>query len=457
MKTTKSILITALLLAAALGSEAVGQLWAQTLTTLYTVTGANPDGLVVSGGTVYGKAGYAGDAYNGALFKLNADGTGYTVLHSFAATPPDPGPYTNSDGASPSCLFVSSNSLYGTAMWGGLAGNGTVFKLNTDGTNFAVLHSFGVAGDPPPGSDGAYPTCVTLSGNTLYGTTAYGGTLGVATVFSIGTDGTGFRTLHTFTNEYEAGVYAGVIVSGDTLYGTTSAGCNWGCGTVFKIHTDGTGFAILHRFIDNLDGSAPDGRLVLSGNTLYGTTRFTGVGVGGLNGTLFKVNTDGTGFAILHQFSDDTSFRGGVYAESLTLSDNTLYGTTEGDAGLTTVFKFDINSSEFTTLFSFVAVYMDGLTSSGTALYGVTHEGGLGVGGTVFTISLLPQLAMARAAGNLVLTWPTNATGFTVQSTTNLDWPTIWTTDHPAPVVVNGQNTISIPSGGKQQFYRLSH
>ena len=39
-------------------------------------------------------------------------------------------------------LILSGNTLYGTAYYGGSAGNGTVFALNTNGTGFTTLHTF---------------------------------------------------------------------------------------------------------------------------------------------------------------------------------------------------------------------------------------------------------------------------------------------------------------------------
>ena len=55
----------------------------------------------------------------------------------------------------------------------------------------------------------------------------------------------------------------------------------------------------------------------------------------------------------------------------------------------------------------------------------------------------------------IILTWPTNAVGFTLQSTTNLISPVVWSTNSPAPVVIAGQNTVTNPITGAQQFYRL--
>ena len=70
-----------------------------------------------------------------------------------------------------------------------------------------------------------------------------------------------------------------------------------------------------------------------------------------------------------------------------------------------------------------------------------------------------PQLTITPSDTNVLLTWPTNNagydyTGFTLQSATNLDSP-VWTTNSPAPFVIGGQNVVTNPICGPQQFYRL--
>src|SRR5439155_26389071 len=91
----------------------------------------------------------------------------------------------------------------------------------------------------------------------------------------------------------------GLILSGNTLYGTTIRGRSSGNGTVFAVNTDGTGFTNLHSFTGS-DGADPESGLILSGNSLYGTTAYGGsLGYG----TVFAVNTDGTGFTNLHSFN----------------------------------------------------------------------------------------------------------------------------------------------------------
>jgi hypothetical protein len=83
-----------------------------------------------------------------------------------------------------------------------------------------------------------------------------------------------------------------LILLGNTLYGTASNGGD-GAGTLFAINTDGTGFNPFYTFAISGGGSNPYGSLILSGNTVYGTTRdggFYGVG------NVFAVNTNGLGY-----------------------------------------------------------------------------------------------------------------------------------------------------------------
>src|SRR5882762_4166107 len=151
----------------------------------------------------------------------------FTTLYRFTDLDTN---YFNSDGAGPHGLFLSSNTLYGTASGGGSSGNGTVFAVNTDGSGFTNLYGF------TGGNDGGAPTAgLILSGNTLYGTTTAGGGSGNGTVFAVNTDGSGFANLYRFTGGNDGGApNAGLILSGNTLYGTAAGGGGSGNGTVFS-------------------------------------------------------------------------------------------------------------------------------------------------------------------------------------------------------------------------------
>jgi uncharacterized repeat protein (TIGR03803 family) len=373
--------------------------------------------LVLSGNTFYCVAlGEDNESfYSGALYAVSTDGTGFTNLYNFTTYSHYVSPYyVNADGAFPNApLILSGATLYGTAYRGGANGAGTVFAVNTNGTGFTVLFT----------SD--YPQAgLILSGNTLYGTTSGSPYGGLGAVFAVNTNGTGFRNLYQFTGSSDgAGPQAGLLLSGNTLYGTSRGGSS-NAGTVFALKTNGTGFTNLHNFTGSSDGANPKAGLILLGNTLYGTA--SGGGSSG-NGTVFSVKTDGTGFTNLHSFAP---------------LDPTYYTNSDG------------------------AVPLGPLAIQGNTLYGTTSQGGslsqgssLG-GGTLFSISFQPQLTIARSGTTVILSWPTNVagfdyTGYTLQSTTNAVSPAIWSTSSPAPVVIAGRNTVTNPITGARQFYRL--
>jgi len=482
-------------LIAGLGLIMVGRVTAQTFTTLHSFTAlsgiTNSDGelplagLIVSGNTLYGTANNGGSSDNGTVFRVNTDGSSFTNLHSFTAF------VSNRDGADPrASLLISGTNLYGTTYDGGSSECGTVFRVNTDGTVFTNLHTFPLVSGPYPttNSEGAFPLAgLVLSGNTLYGTGADGGTNGSGTVFALNIDGTGFTNLHTFTarsgplatNSDGAYPQTVLLLVGVSLYGTTYSGGTNGTGAVFALNTNGTGFTNLHYFAaisgplaTNGDGANPMGGLIISGNTLYGTAPN-----GGTNGagTVFALNINGTSFANLHNFTarsgpSSTNGDGAYPTGPLVLSGGTLYGMAGGGGtnGTGTMFALNTDGTRFTNLYNFTAedpitgtnrdgaFPNGGLILSGKTLYGTASRGGNSFNGTVFSLSLAPQLAIMLSGINVILTWPANFTGFTLQSTTNLVSPVVWSTVSPGPVVVNGQYAVTNSTSGTNKFYQLS-
>jgi uncharacterized repeat protein (TIGR03803 family) len=445
-----------LFLIAALAAVSVSTLAQGTLTLIHTFDGI--DGMApisrpaFYGGTVYGTTQHGGSNNYGTVFAVSTNGLDFRTLYSFTG---------GSDGGEPvGDLVLISNVLYGVADTGGY-GSGTVFSLNTDGSGFRVLHSFSWLGPYAlSNSDGAYPSgALVLSGNTLYGTAFKLGVLSNGTVFAVNTDGSGFRVVHSLNGAADGTGPAGLIISGNILYGTTFYGSGGSSlnGTVFAVNTDGTGFTTLYTFNGASDGREAGG-LLSSSNILYGTTFYDSSGTV-QGGAVFALNTDGSGFKTLHNFTSGSDGGG----PNLVLSGNTLYGTTFLGGGWNkgTVFTLHTDGTDFMSIYSFNGGIDGGfpnyLVLSGNTLYGIARGGGIS-DGTIFSLSvpvILPQLTITPLGGNVILTWPTNFSSFTLQSTTNLTSP-VWTTNVPAPVVVNRQYTVTNPISGTQQFFRLS-
>jgi len=467
-------------------------------TVLHTFTGGSNGagplaGLILSGNTLYGTASRGGSWGYGTVFAVNTNGTSFTNVHSFDGF---------GEGAFPwAGLILSSNTLYGTVPFSGTGNEGTVFAVNTNGTGFTTLHSFSadaLRGAPTAG--------LILVGNILYGTTESNVGANSGTVFAINTNGTGFTTLHSFNGSDGAyPLFARLVLLGSTLYGTAERGGSWGNGTVFALNTDGTGFTVLHSFsagggghlpFINSDGGWPTSDLILSGTTLYGTAT-SGGSLG--NGTVFSVKTDGTDFKTLYNFTGGTN--GGGPNAGLIISGNTLYGTSQlggswsqgmlFSLALTPVSAPQISSQPLsrtniagsTATFSVLAtgtaplsyqwlkatnaiaqqrgstLTLTNVSSADAASYSVivSNAGGSVTSApAILTVIARPKLTLTASTAHAVLTWSTSAGGFTLESTTNLRSSAIWTTVSPVPVIVNGQNVVTNPISGKQEFFRLS-
>ncbi len=348
-------------------------------------------GLTPVGSKLFGTTGFGGSYGNGTIFAINTDGTGYTNLYSFGSVA--------NDGVSPNGLALAGSTLYGTTGQGGSLGYGTIFAINTDGTGYNILHFFGSVAN-----DGVAPLAgLTLVGSTLYGTTQSGfGSSGSGTIFAINTDGTGYTNIYLFGSVADDGVMtgssAGLTLVGSKLYGTAAHGGyygtnEYGYGTIFAINTDGTGYTNLYRFgaVSN-DGVVPfGGHLTLVGSALYGTT-YWGLGSSS-NGAIFAINTDGTGYTNLHSFGS-VSNDGANPQAGLTLAGSTLYGTTYigGSLDAGAIFAINPDGTGYTLLAScaglnaFGGAYENGLVLAGSTLYGTTSCGGFG-DGTIFSLT----------------------------------------------------------------------
>ena len=264
---------------------------------------------------------------------------------------------------------------------------------------YNLLHGF--AGAP---TDGAKPQFGSLAtdGTTLYGFTFKGGSADKGVLFQINPDGIGYSIVHSFTGLSFANVLLGgsanpndgaypsgtPLLIGSTIYGMTQGGGTNGTGSIFEINTDGSGLQVLHSFgagFGPTDGYSPYGGLVTDGTHLYGMTYSSMYG----RGSIFTIGKDGNGFTILYNF-DASAGQAANPQGSLILSGSTLYGLTlsGGANGLGLIFEIQATGLGYHVLHTFSCGANDGaspygsLIVSNSTFYGMTSAGGANNAGT---------------------------------------------------------------------------
>jgi hypothetical protein len=66
------------------------------------------------------------------------------------------------------------------------------------------------------------------------------------------------------------------------------------------------------------------------------------------------------------------------------------------------------------------------------------------------------EIGSMNVQGTLLhISWTTNTPGFQLQASPSLNADAVWSSNLPAPVVVNGSNVVTVVASGGQQFYRL--
>ena len=340
----------------------------------------------------------AGAATTNAAFltltniQVQAPSLQFTTLNSFSL---------GISGASPQAgvIQAADGYLYGATLTGGandlaLGGDGTVFKMSTNGT-FAWSFSFGY-------TNGAAPAAglVQAGDGNLYGATTTGGQSGFGTIFRI-TPGGALTTIYNFTGKADGGDPEATLCLGSDgyLYGSTSTNETGSLGgTVFKMDTNGA-FTWNVPLTTNI-GTVPLGGLVQgAGGNLYGTASEGGTNGG--YGAVFMLTTNGVP-ANLYSFTGGTD-GGTPFGGLVQGTDGQLYGTTSAGGDLTlnsgfgdgTLFKVTTNGV-LTTLVAFEGT--NGASPEGSLFmaadgnyYGTANAGGAAdlasLGNTLFPCS----------------------------------------------------------------------
>lgn len=311
-----------------------------------------------------------------------------------------PTPYGN-------CIFARSLRAAVAGLM--LAAMFMLTAVATQAQTYSVIHNF--AG----GQDGATPMAgltFDRAGN-LYGTAAYGGTVGGAcgasgcgTVFRLAKRNSGwvFSPLYSFAGGTDgANPEANVNIGSDgSLYGSTYLGggpCDGdGCGTIFNLKPPASACksalcpwteTLVHNFTGP-DGIGPVGTVIFDqGGNLFGATTSGGFRNGG---AIFELLPMGGGWTVKVLYSSYGYPKGGLILDD----SGNLYGPafTAGN-GYGSVYRMVPSGSSWITtdLYDFNYGSDGGYPWAGLIfdpagnLYGSTCSGGSGNGGTVFQLA----------------------------------------------------------------------
>ncbi len=373
------------------------------LLSTFDVPAQNPGyGTLVSGpnGYYWGTTQGGGAASYGTVFKMKADGTDLQTVVFFTGTS------GANKGRAPYAGLISDGAgfFWGTTKEGGAGNFGTVFKVNAStGALTTVLEFTNTGGS----FKGAYPFAGLVSDGAgfLWGTTQQGGALSLGTVFKVNVSTGAMTTVVEFTHDQASNrgsyPYAALVSNGaGSLWGTTNYGGTAGVGTIFKINTSTGVLTTVVEFTENgatNKGAYPWAALMNDGAGSFWGTTTAGGALG--HGTLFKVNaTTGVLTTVVEFTNNGASNRGRTPSAGL-VSDGLGFHwgtTTSGGAGTGTVFKVNASTGVLTTLVEFTnngatnkgaSPYAALLNDGAGSLLGTTYAGATGGTGTVFKVN----------------------------------------------------------------------
>jgi uncharacterized repeat protein (TIGR03803 family) len=331
--------------------------------------------------------------------------------------------------------FGTNGMLYGLHASGGQQGLGTLYRWSPGDGSFAVLENFEYSDSGPSAPESGL---VLGHDGMLWGTSSFGGEAFRGTIFTVdayeqvamrceftgdnnlfspqgalvegrpgvfyGTTrdsvyrfnaGTGkVKEIHRFVGSEGRGCESALVFGPDgRLWGTNPFGGTNDKGTIFRLNTDGSGFEVVKALGQAFDGSGPGGSLLrASDGHLYGVT--SGGGAFG-RGVAYRVTASG-GFTVLHHFAGGDN--DGAYPRCALVEgpDGALYGTTvEGGhapQSYGTVFRMT-RKGKLNLLHRFDGTGAGGATPVGALcfgpdgwLYGTNQSGGVGNAGVLYRL-----------------------------------------------------------------------
>jgi uncharacterized repeat protein (TIGR03803 family) len=375
---------------------------------------------------------YLGNAGNpagqGVIMSVNKNGTNPSSFYEFLGFP--------GDGSYPfytTPFQASDGNLYGSSFIGGSSNWGTVYKFNLSTATESVILNASPSTTGGVGSN--YANVNELSDGKIYGIQSYGGSpLALGMLYRMDKDGSNFQVVHTFVGltaavNYSAAAIAqtttlhydgshpyGFVVEGPDgkIYGTTYDGGSYGRGTVYRCDKDGTNYEVVNigvpilKQYDNgrggliplaYNGLNPWGNVAIDATGKVIVTTYFGGAVD--QGALGKMDLDGSNYKLLHS---GNVAEGNYPVRGALVIDDKVYGTFRYNGGSTlangggagVIYCMNTDGSDYKRLKVFDnvgAAYTDGgepwagLSYDGESLYGTTLVyGGAGFIGTIFRI-----------------------------------------------------------------------
>lgn len=265
---------------------------------------------------LYGTTWFGGKFNGGSVFELSESGGAWheTVIYDFCSVianskcidGQEPAAGLAYAGQSTGAHWDEFSPLFGTTANGGNYGNGTVFKLISDGSlwNQSVIHNFKLSKFPAGG------ILVDSAGN-LFGASGDGGANGGGLFYKLAHDTWNETTLYQFcaqSNCADGGNMESrpVLDASNNLYGTTLNGGSFGGGVVFELVHGSSGYS--YKKLKNLcspscseTGTSGVGLAIDTGGDLYGTANGGGAHA---SGAVFKLHHGAHGWkeTLLYSF-----------------------------------------------------------------------------------------------------------------------------------------------------------
>ena len=341
---------------------------------------------------MWGTTRLGGDYNAGTIFKIDSQGNNHQLIHSFEKVQ---GKYPATD-----LVEMGNGILYGMAESGGnSSSNGVIYTYDINTKKYDIKHVFNdTNGRHPKGG-------LTLAGNgKLYGLTSSGGAFNRGVIFEFDPITETQTVKYSFPVNGNTGEnpYGTLVLAGNgKLYGTTYWGGTYAKGVLFEFNPLTGAFAKKKDFNGVGLGKQPGSLMKASNGKLYGITSYGGTGYGPFfnYGTLFEYNPSNN--LLIKKYDFNASSNGRVPMGRLVQGDNGhLYGMTYegGTYGVGVLFEFNISSSVITKKIDFNPTITGGQPKGSLAklingeIYGMTYGGGAKGYGVLFEYNVLTNV-----------------------------------------------------------------